>query len=422
MAVAWEQLDAGTPRARVYLRDAGSVLPAFLVPGRQLPDALVDDVIDADARVLLLPSGDGSGERPAASFGLTPAEERLAAKLVDGLSLKEAAAELGIAHATVRNQLRSIFARVGVNRQPELVRVLLQSSQLDRQLAGAEVTRRQIPELVYAPRQRFTLPDERTMTWREYGAPDGRPLLYFHNGLGTTCFGRPEAAAMRELGLRVITFDRPGFGGSDACPGYTTASVAADARELLCMLGIEHAAVLAFGAGGPFALQLALDHPEAVRRIAWCAPRPEPGSGPLGAYARAARFPWLVRTYFSILVRGLNLPVAESMLRRMFPSGPDAASAERHRRKILHATLDGIGSGYGVADDMLALIAACPIDVARLTVPLILWRGEHDSLASAQAVHRYALTSPVAEVRLVEDVGHTDFHEQLPQVLADLAR
>ena len=49
-------------------------------------------------------------------FGLTPAEAKLTAHLIDGLTLTAAAEALGISRNTARAQLSSIFAKTGVNR------------------------------------------------------------------------------------------------------------------------------------------------------------------------------------------------------------------------------------------------------------------------------------------------------------------
>jgi DNA-binding CsgD family transcriptional regulator len=60
-------------------------------------------------------------------FGLTRAEAVLATLLTRGLSLQEAAAELQVSPHTARAQLRSIFAKTGVTRQAELIRLLVKS-------------------------------------------------------------------------------------------------------------------------------------------------------------------------------------------------------------------------------------------------------------------------------------------------------
>lgn len=57
-------------------------------------------------------------------FDLTPAEIRTAAALLDGHSVQSAAQLLGISGETVRSHLKSVFRKVGVSRQQDLVRIL----------------------------------------------------------------------------------------------------------------------------------------------------------------------------------------------------------------------------------------------------------------------------------------------------------
>lgn len=53
---------------------------------------------------------------------LSPAEAELAARLVSGLSLHQAAAALGIRDSTARSHLKRVFVKTGARRQAELVR------------------------------------------------------------------------------------------------------------------------------------------------------------------------------------------------------------------------------------------------------------------------------------------------------------
>jgi DNA-binding CsgD family transcriptional regulator len=57
----------------------------------------------------------------AATFGLTPAEMSVMEKILGGNVLPAVAAQLGIAHATVRTYLQHIFAKTGINRQTDLI-------------------------------------------------------------------------------------------------------------------------------------------------------------------------------------------------------------------------------------------------------------------------------------------------------------
>jgi DNA-binding CsgD family transcriptional regulator len=61
----------------------------------------------------------------ATTFDLTPAEARVATRIVAGRSVKQIAGELGTATATVRSQIKSIFEKTGVHRQADLIRLLL---------------------------------------------------------------------------------------------------------------------------------------------------------------------------------------------------------------------------------------------------------------------------------------------------------
>ena len=60
-------------------------------------------------------------------FQLTPAETALVIHLANGLSLDEASEKLDIRRHTARAHLRSISSKTGVRRQPELVRIFLNS-------------------------------------------------------------------------------------------------------------------------------------------------------------------------------------------------------------------------------------------------------------------------------------------------------
>lgn len=68
-----------------------------------------------------------SGKMLCELFSLTPAESVLATALARGLSLAQASAAQNISQHTARAQLKSIFAKTGVSRQAELVRLVLKS-------------------------------------------------------------------------------------------------------------------------------------------------------------------------------------------------------------------------------------------------------------------------------------------------------
>lgn len=60
-------------------------------------------------------------------FGLTHSEALLATLLADGFTLTEAAQKLNLTESSVRTYSKTIYAKTGVNRQAELVRLVLKS-------------------------------------------------------------------------------------------------------------------------------------------------------------------------------------------------------------------------------------------------------------------------------------------------------
>ena len=81
------------------------------------------------ARALLIlttvePKGGPKESLLSNTFGLTPAEAKVASIMAEGLNPERAAQQLGISKATVRNQLRAVFAKTATHRQGELVALL----------------------------------------------------------------------------------------------------------------------------------------------------------------------------------------------------------------------------------------------------------------------------------------------------------
>jgi DNA-binding CsgD family transcriptional regulator/PAS domain-containing protein len=82
----------------------------------------------AVAAVFINPAVDAaaSTKAVATAFQLTPAETRVLGRVLTGSTVAEAAAQLGVAPTTARTHLDSIFAKTGVSRQSELIRLAAQ--------------------------------------------------------------------------------------------------------------------------------------------------------------------------------------------------------------------------------------------------------------------------------------------------------
>src|SRR5690606_5593036 len=132
------------------------------------------------------------------------------------------------------------------------------------------------------PQEHDVTIDGRSVRVRDAGDPDGAPIIYFHGTPGSrldVCFGDEAAIHAR---VRVISFDRPGYGRSNPA-AYDLESVARDALQIATDLGVDRFAALGWSGGGPFALATAAyggDRVSAVGVAGGLAPPQEMPGGP----------------------------------------------------------------------------------------------------------------------------------------------
>src|SRR3954468_18414177 len=100
-------------------------------------------------------------------------------------------------------------------------------------------------------------PGGRTLAVRETGDPDGPAIVAHHGSPGAGLLFRSEVESAAQRGLRLLSYDRPGFGGSSPHEGRTIADAADDVAAILDALGVERFATYGTSGGGPHALACA---------------------------------------------------------------------------------------------------------------------------------------------------------------------
>ena len=81
--------------------------------------------------------------------------------------------------------------------------------------------------------------DGRTLTVAQWGDLEGFPVFVLHGTPGSR-FGRHyDESAYVEVGARVITYDRPGYGGSDRQRGRRVVDCVSDVALIADALGVE---------------------------------------------------------------------------------------------------------------------------------------------------------------------------------------
>ena len=167
------------------------------------------------------------------------------------------------------------------------------------------------------------LADGRILRTQDSGAADGQPVL-FHEGLGSRLVADPLAALATHAGLRLLSHDRPGFGGSTAQPGRRVADAAADVTAIADQLGVDRFAVWGTSGGGPFALACTALLPDRVVAAALVSPLARGAEGAIEDEL-AVVAPW------GIEPTGVRVPV------RLWSGAQDTDTPPAHARWLVTA-------------------------------------------------------------------------------------
>jgi pimeloyl-ACP methyl ester carboxylesterase len=243
-----------------------------------------------------------------------------------------------------------------------------------------------------------------------------------------------EDAAAR--GIRLLSYDRPGYGASVAHPDRSVASAAADSAAIADALGIDRFATWGISGGGPHALACAAllgERVVAVASLAGVAPFDAPGLNWFAGMGEGNLVEFGAALQGRATVERLARQLAESMLGgpggaagaadelASLISGPDAAAmAEGYGEYWLGSMPAVFGTGVdGWVDDDLAILRPFGFSLAEITVPTLIWHGRQDFFVPVAHGEWLARAIPGADVRISVDDGHlTLATRRVPEVHA----
>ncbi len=100
-------------------------------------------------------------------------------------------------------------------------------------------------------RDLLTTADGRSVCFAQWGDLSGFPVVFMHGTPGGRLNRHPDEGVYVELGIRWITYDRPGYGGSDRLAGRSVVSCVTDVAAIVDALGIERFAVTGSSGAAP---------------------------------------------------------------------------------------------------------------------------------------------------------------------------
>lgn len=276
--------------------------------------------------------------------------------------------------------------------------------------------------------------DGRKLRVEDGGDPDGKPVLMHHGMPGAGLLYAPDEADARERGIRLIGYDRPGYGGSTPQPGRTVADCAADVRAIALALDIDRLGIWGISGGGPHALACAALLPDLVVAVVSLASVAPFGAAGLDYFTGMGEENVTDTKLFledepaarlkSRADRERLLAMSAADMINAFPSllsAVDASAFTPELAQYLFACGQlGLAPGdEGWWDDGAANMKPWGFGFAAIQVPVQLWHGRHDRFVPFQHGEWLASQIPGVDAHLTDEDGHlTLLQHRLPQVHA----
>ena len=271
------------------------------------------------------------------------------------------------------------------------------------------------------PDRDLQTPDGRTLRVQERGDPGGTPVLELAGTPNSRILYDADVALAERQGIRLIGYDRPGYGGSTRNPGRSVADCAVDVRAIAQALGIERLLVWGISGGGPHALACAALLEDLVPAVAVLGSPAPWGAAGLDYFAGMGELN-VEDTRLYLADRAAAREKCEADRLEML--GADAEGLMVALQSLLHpvdaealsgplveffvgAIRDGLGeTSDGWWDDGVAHMEPWGFELEAIRTPVLLVHGRHDRFVPFAHGEWLAAHVGGAEPMLLEDDGH----------------
>ena len=270
----------------------------------------------------------------------------------------------------------------------------------------------------------------------EYGDPQGAPVFFCHGWPSSRTMAELADDAARDLGVRIISPDRPGIRDSQFQPDRRLIDWPPFLNEIADQLGIERYRILAISGGAPYACASAWMTPERIEKIAIVSGAPPlDGLSDLDGLLPIHRRMLLLREksprLLKLLFHAARPFVAMRMPIRLRPLllkflQPCDANVLRESRKF-DICFDSAreawrSSALGVITDAEIYATPWGFSLEEIQVPIPLWHGAKDRTFAPRLAEDVAARLPNCEFHLIEGAGHYSLpiryiHEVLKELM-----
>jgi pimeloyl-ACP methyl ester carboxylesterase len=276
--------------------------------------------------------------------------------------------------------------------------------------------------------------DGRKLGVREAGDAAGFPVLVLHGSPGSGLLYEPHVRDALQRGIRLISYDRPGYGASSRDKGRNVADSVRDITTICDGLHIERCCIWGISGGGPHALAAAARMPDRVAAVAALASvAPYDADGLDFAAGMGEKN---LEEFAAVLKdEESHVAVLRGEREQLLEATPDALQhgwqsllgpADRQVTNgalaefLLEQMRVGLEPGYdGWLDDDIVFVWPWGFELGSIRIPVLHWHGVQDRFVPVGHAEWLAAHIPGVESRITPEDGHlTLFERRIPEVHA----
>jgi pimeloyl-ACP methyl ester carboxylesterase len=261
----------------------------------------------------------------------------------------------------------------------------------------------------------------RTLAFVERGAADGVAVVVCHGTPGSRLTRHPDPTLYERHGVRMVAYDRPGYGRSDPHIGRSVADAAADVAAIADELGFERFVVVGGSGGAPHALACGALLGDRLLRVGALV-TPAPSDSPdfdfftdladinVKEFGAAVEGREAIEAHLQPFVDQLKRDpdaVFDELASELPEVDRELFARPEFRAVSRESWGEAVRQGVrGWADDDLAFAKPWGFELEDVGAEVRLWQGELDVLAPRSHGEYVASRLPNARFELLEGGGH----------------
>lgn len=259
------------------------------------------------------------------------------------------------------------------------------------------------------------LDNQYQLAWNEYGMADGEPVFYFHGIPGSRLEAYPADDICRDLNIRLIVPDRPGYGASDFQDNFSLLQWPRVVTQLADKLKLGQFSILGYSGGGAYALACAHEIENKIKNIALVSSTAPFGSESMLNHINPNFKPLyqLAATDYDAAIQKLTLLANQpetflKVIKSRLPSDDEALFNQVTFQKYYRLNLSlAITAGVsGIANDLRNLTLPWQFNLGDIETHINIWHGRNNMNIGLPMAEYLANSLNNTSTYFLENTGH----------------